>query len=208
VRIVGFVLVKVISKNEYHFANSGLKRRLKIDCLEYCGIGRQSEDDVLLSVPLIFKKTAELAIDNYSTSLMYSIFLKRKDAEDILLNIANRECFEILGVFSERLNNLFGSSIYTENDFMFLGVDIDIDGLFPVKEELFAANMEGELEVYFEKDFKNLNEFGIFKSTIEAKRFVDNYHHIQDTNRLENIDKDDVELVSIYRPEISAVRVP
>lgn len=194
------MVVKKAHYNHYRFAGIETPKLLCINDVNYQGIGRLAEDSVLESAPQSLHSIVERAIDNYSECLMYSIFLSFDEATSVLNSIKDSERFEILAVQSDKLISVFGEKDFLESDLEFIGVDIDADGVFPIKEELFASNVIGELPKAFEEGVLKLNKFGIYNTKEDAKDFVQKYIAIQDEVGLELIELTEVELVSLYRP--------
>lgn len=198
-KIVGFVILKKAPFNYYRFAGIELPKVLRVNNLYYQGIGRLVEDQLLESAPHNLQDIVERAIDNYSECLMYSIFLRLDEVSCVLNNLKESEHLEIIAVHSEKLAAVFGEKDYLENEFEFIGVDVDVDGVYPIKEELFASNMIGDLAKGFQNSVQKLNKFGIFDSIEDASEYLDSYLAIQDEANLEMIEKNQVEWISLYR---------
>ena len=142
------------------------------------------------------------AQDNYSTTLMFDLFSDLKAAEDVLVyvnqtNSQNR--YELLGVYCPSLENALGSVDVNDSLGVKLGIDIDIEGLWPIKEELFAAVLNDSIVDNFKPCFDQLNSFGLFDHLDDAKQFLRMYDEIQQQAGLEPTDTSTADYIELYK---------
>jgi len=187
----------------YRFAKVKDKHLLKVKGKFYSGIGRLFGFDLDGDAPENIKIKVNLAEDNYHLSIRYDMFFDRNAALDVLnyLNtLASENKYEIVAVFSKFLCEF--NSPFEDEKLEELGVDVDEDGLWPIKEELFASHLSGSIKTVFIPFFQLLNTSGLFNNLQDAKDFVSTYDVNQDLEGLESLDSLNVDYLYLYKLKI------
>ncbi len=183
----GYLIVVQAANPTYYFAALKACKPLRIMGKEYCGSGRTWDYHLPNSAPETVRAVVARAEDYYSENLKYGFFDNLQSALYVTswLNSGGGELsYEVVRVVVHRWDEqppAIGS------DSHFLGVDIDCDGCYPIKEELFAAQIASTQQSEFDDHFRLLNNGGLFSSLEEAINFVNCYLHIQNENNLEKI---------------------
>jgi len=195
-----YVIVKKSNYAYYNFATPKAKKLLTIKGKLYTGIGRMFGYDIDNNAPSDIKLKVNFAQANYSLSLRYDMFFERSSALDVLnyLNmLSDQKVYEIIAIYSKFLcefNPPFEDEMLEK-----LGVDIDDDGLWPIKEALFASQLNGSIKKILTPFFKLLNQNGLFNNLREAKNFVSTYDINQDLEGLENLNSLNADYLYLYK---------
>lgn len=195
--ISGFLIVTNADLATYYFSSLKAKKRLEFTGKVYRGCGRAWDCWLPEHTPKNIKDATNKAQDAYSQNLMYSLFQKRDEAIQVLDWINDNDpefSYDLLKINND--NNLDSTR---EEARGFMGIDIDCNGHYPIKEELFAAQIASVLQHKFEDSFNALNENGLFDSFEEAKRFVDCYSNIQEMANIEKILLENISYSYIYQ---------
>lgn len=198
--INGYLITKKSSYNYYHFAKLNEKKILNIENKSYEGIGRLWNCGLDKNAPDEIKVSVNVATENYSLNLMYDIFFERKSVVDVLnyLNSSGHNPkYEIIAIYSEILSNF--SNTFEDEKIEFLGIDVDENGLWPIKEELFASQISNSIKPVFTPYFKLLNKNGLFNNINDAKEFISEYDSCQESESLEDLDSLEVDYLHLYR---------
>jgi hypothetical protein len=149
---------------------------------------------------------------NYSMTLRFDLFSDYSKAVKVLAyvnNVNTQSCYELLGVFCQSLEKMLGSTAVNDSLGVKLGIDIDIEGLWPIKEELFAAVLNESFVDEFKPALEQLNSFGLFDRQIDAKQFLQVYDKIQQQTGLEHTDINNADYIelfkmkSLFRPKLT-----
>ncbi|MCE9793832.1 MULTISPECIES: hypothetical protein [Shewanella] len=196
--ISGTIIVVRADLQTYYFATDQVNKILRVSNKIYCGCGRSWDYWLPDSVPENIKKLTKEAEDSYSQNLMYRLFQTREKAKLVLdwLNENDDDfSYETIEVYSVKK----ADEITVKED-GFIGIDIDCNGHYPIKEELFASKIDNSIQVEFEEFFTLLNRNGLFNSAEDAKNFIDCYLRIQSHRNIEKVSEDEILYSFIYKP--------
>ena len=127
---------------------------------------------------------------------MYSLFDSFEEAKTVLdwVNKSEDEfSYSLLEIYSDKKPD--NTSMKKAG---FIGVDIDCNGHYPIKEELFASKIASSLQPEFEEFFALLNENGLFESFMDAKKFMDCYLRVQGDGNIEKISENEISFTFIH----------
>ena len=204
--LIGYIVLVQPVHPTYYFASQKTNRTLEIQGKFYCGSGRDYSWAyyVLKNAPEDLRAIAKKAEDDYSRNLTYARIDSLQSATRVV-NWLNRNEGEITyEVVKIIVNKWDEKPIPIVLDSSFLGIDIDADGIYPIKEELFAAQIASTGEPEFDEYFQLLNKYGLFQSYENASRFVNSYLHIQSAKGLEILQNDEICYCYLFRTNIVA----
>jgi len=127
---------------------------------------------------------------------MYSLFDSFEEAKTVLdwVNKSEDEfSYSLLEIYSDKKP---GNTSMKKSGF--IEVDIDCNGHYPIKEELFASKIASSLQPEFEEFFALLNENGLFESFMDAKKFMDCYLRVQGDGNIEKISENEISFTFIH----------
>ena len=127
---------------------------------------------------------------------MYSLFDSFEEAKTVLdwVNKSEDEfSYSLLEIYSDKKPD--NTSMKKAG---FIGVDIDCNGHYPIKEELFASKIASSLQPEFEEFFALLNENGLFESFMDAKKCMDCYLRVQGDGNIEKISENEISFTFIH----------
>lgn len=199
---LGYLIV--IKKNipYYYFAKNKEMKKLCVDDICYSGVGRSWDYWLPDKAPDSIKNEVRFANEYYQTKLTYKMFLCRESALRVLkyLNddIDDGYEYELIGISQKIQLDL--SMREAELDGL-LGIDIDYEGLYPIKELLFASKIQERNFSIIETFYSMLNQNGLFSTFEEAKEFVLAYIKEQTSCGFEKMILNDTKFISIYKAE-------
>ncbi len=197
-KINGYLIV--IKKNlaYTYFAKDNKSKKLLVNNTYYAGIGRMWDFYFPQKVPDDVATIVENAELFFSQTLRFKMFNNFLDATKVLNYIKNSQHdydYEIIGIYSKNLSEI--TEEIEDDNVKFLGIDIDCDGLFIIKEELFASNICAAMLNEFVQFFSKINEHGLFPSYDEAKLFYQAYKENQKLDALEDLNVATPDYISI-----------
>ncbi len=197
-KINGYLIV--IKKNlaYTYFAKDNKSKKLLVNNTYYAGIGRMWDFYFPQKIPDNLSTIVEDAELFFSRTLRFKMFNNFCDATKVLNYIKNSQHdydYEIIGIYSKDLNEI--TEEIEDDNVKFLGFDIDCNGLFIIKEELFASNICETMPNKFVQFSEKLNEHGLFSSHDEAKLFFQVYKENQKLYELEGLNGATPDYISI-----------
>ncbi|ACA85748.1 hypothetical protein [Shewanella woodyi] len=194
--ISGFLIVTEKHMPMYYLASEQSNKSLEVSNKVYSGCGRSWDYWLPDSAPANVKKLTTKAEETYSQNLMYSLFSSIEEAKTVLDWVNDSEdefSFSLLKVYSDKKPD---STAMKHAEF--IGVDIDCNGHYPIKEELFASKIASSMQFEFEAFFELLNKNGLFDSYLDAKKFMDCYLRIQMDKNIEKLSEDEISYSFIH----------
>ena len=180
----------------YYLACEQSNKSLEISNKVYSGCGRSWDYWLPNNAPENVKKLTKKAEDTYSQNLMYSLFSSSEEAKTVLDWVNDSEdefSYSLLEIYSNKKPD----NTTMKHD-GFIGVDIDCNGHYPIKEELFASKLASSMQFEFEEFFELLNKNGLFDSYLDAKKFMDCYLRIQMDKNIEKLSEDEISYSFIH----------
>ena len=180
----------------YYLAAEQANKSLEVSNKVYSGCGRSWDYWLPDSAPNNVKEITKKAEDTCSQNLMYSLFDSIEEAKTVLdwVNKSEDEfSYSLLEIYSDKKPD--NTSMKKAG---FIGVDIDCNGHYPIKEELFASKIASSLQPEFEEFFALLNENGLFESFMDAKKCMDCYLRVQGDGNIEKISENEISFTFIH----------
>jgi len=199
--LIGYIVLVQSVHPTYYFASLKSKKALEVQGKIYCGSGRDYgwAHYVLKNAPEDLRAIAKQAKDEHSRNLTYASIDSLQSARSVVSWLNRDEgdlTYEVVKIIVNRWDEKLSTVV---SDSSFLGIDIDANGIYPIKEELFAAQIASIGEPEFEEYFQLLNKHGLFESYENASRFVNSYLHIQNEKELEILQKDEICYCYLFR---------
>lgn len=194
--ISGFLIVTEKHMPIYYLASEQSNKSLEVSNKVYSGCGRAWDYWLPDNAPTQVKEFTKKAEETYSQNLMYSLFSSREEAKTVLDWVNNSEdefSYSLLKIYSDKTPD---STVMKHSGF--IGVDIDCNGHYPIKEELFASKLASSMQVEFDEFFELLNKNGLFDSYLDAKRFMDCYLRIQMNKTIEKVSEVEISYSFIH----------
>ena len=194
----GYLVVTIAENPNYYFASLKTYKSLEVLGKRYGGSGRSWDYRMPSNAPEELKAIVNKAEDCYSHNLQYGFFEESESAlmvSNWLNSSDDINTYEVIELRVYRQNESLPSIV---SDNSFLGVDIDCDGCYPIKEELFAAQITSNQQPEFNMFFHLLNDNGLFNSHEDAAKYVDCYLSIQSERNIEHLQKSDISYCYIF----------